>query len=740
MEWEEFFILMGYSKLTLMSHYYFLLFLFYCCHTHAQTKVWGHQAPVGQAAGEFQAAFVPSTVASSYAPNHWTALSISDSSNYRVPGAAFWTQTTLGRSQGAYHSNVQIASTTTFANGAAIFDSDYLDNVGVMWAFGTGTSPAAQKGALISPRIDLSAVADSALILSFYSFYRYFELEELSVALSKDDGITWEPSFDIAALQPTLQNQFIQGRLRILLDSFTLGGVNLTQCRLKFTFEGEYYFAMLDDVTLEVAPSYDMAIGHADPTASTLEERGNIIRMGGNAYQSYGNIDFVSPVNWSWGAKVVNYGGKPILPSQRPRLYCRVEVTDLLMGTTNSTNYLDSIVYGDTLFSGVEQEIILKENMDYTDMMNLISNSTSQRALEFTVYYWTAQDGGEVITNNDTTSYSFIIRDNPNVPSWFSSTNMYTSKVEHAPVDDRVKATEAIFPAGGPYKSLEYGSVYYFPYGAFNQIVIDSLDFRYYLTNNYSGADTQIVFANIYEYEDRSNGGAADGNIQSSELTQIGISVATLTGLGTTIGGGSYHLTTFSPFVDAATGAPLGPLRKNGFYFISVQIAPHFTGGIDYFGIQDVPLHGTDVINYSLNSHYTTNTAPSVPATMVLTDTFNNIIFETGANYVNKVPSLGVYYSYQYINTKQLDNQVQVHLTLSPNPTTNTLQVNTNLAPETKIQYIITEATGRVVYYTTQQQISKGIFTIPVQHLAAGTYFLTIQTPEGSQTATFVKQ
>ena len=55
----------------------------------AQTKVWGHQAPTGQAAGEFQTAFVQSTTAGAYAITQWTALSISDSNRFRVPGAAF---------------------------------------------------------------------------------------------------------------------------------------------------------------------------------------------------------------------------------------------------------------------------------------------------------------------------------------------------------------------------------------------------------------------------------------------------------------------------------------------------------------------------------------------------------------------------------------------------------------------------------------------------------------------------
>lgn len=132
-----------------------------------------------------------------------------------------------------------------------------MDNGGVAGAFGTGTAPTDHRGELISPRIDLSGYMDSALVIQFYALYRDFQIGELSVAVSVDDGQTWAATEDFRSAIPDLT----QGNARVLFAGVTAGVANLSQCRIKFVFDGNYYFALVDDVTIEVAPTYDISMG-----------------------------------------------------------------------------------------------------------------------------------------------------------------------------------------------------------------------------------------------------------------------------------------------------------------------------------------------------------------------------------------------------------------------------------------------------------------------------------------------
>lgn len=173
------------------------------------TKIWGYGASTGAADGEFQNGFVNATSFSfGTNPTSWTALTVSESSGNVTPGNAYWTRTTSGVSQGAYNGNIAPISSPTVQNGAAIFDSDFLDNAGIPNNFGGGSSPSFHKGELISPRMDLSGYTDSALAVQFYTFYREFSINELSVSFSADDGTTWTTT-DYRTLIGDLQEGFV---------------------------------------------------------------------------------------------------------------------------------------------------------------------------------------------------------------------------------------------------------------------------------------------------------------------------------------------------------------------------------------------------------------------------------------------------------------------------------------------------------------------------------------------------
>ncbi len=227
---------------------YLYVFIVGCLISQTSTaqNVWGAEATTGAADGQFQNNFIQSGTPANYSITDWTALSVYDNNGAVTPGNAFWTRTTTGRSQGQWVSGQPVISSPTRSTGAAIFDSDYLVSAGT--GAGNGASLADHKGELISPRIDLSAYANTSLDIKFYSYYRNFQITELSVSFSTDDGATWGTAVDYRALQGSESEGFIDN----VTIANTTGVANLTQCRVKFTFTGNNYFAIIDDLTLKV--------------------------------------------------------------------------------------------------------------------------------------------------------------------------------------------------------------------------------------------------------------------------------------------------------------------------------------------------------------------------------------------------------------------------------------------------------------------------------------------------------
>lgn len=214
-----------------------------CFNAKAQFYIWGAESWNGADNGQFVNSFVE-TAGSTYDPATWTARTISDNSGNTIPGAAFWSRTLTGTSQGI-NSNGAVINSPTQSNGAAIFDSDFLDSDGV--APGQGASLATQRGELISPLIDITGYTDSLLSAKFYLKYANANFDEFSISFSTDNGTTWGTSHDILAVHPNNAEGFTSV---LFNDHPTYGAVNLTQCRVKLTFEGAYDYVIIDDFSL----------------------------------------------------------------------------------------------------------------------------------------------------------------------------------------------------------------------------------------------------------------------------------------------------------------------------------------------------------------------------------------------------------------------------------------------------------------------------------------------------------
>ncbi|NND06816.1 MAG: T9SS type A sorting domain-containing protein [Saprospiraceae bacterium] len=197
----------------------------------------------------------------------WTPEGIS-SSVADSSANALWVWTPTGDAgTGAYNpGTTPIASAS--GGGALLFDSDGLDNGGVEEAFGTGPAPSPQRGEITSPPMDFTG--ESSVLLSFYQFYRYFAKDDgdpdpgtrdattpaSSFEISNDGGMTWtsfEVNDDIGSNERT-------GALDIVVQDISDLAAGQADVRVKFVWDGEYYYWLIDDVQLFADRGLDLAI------------------------------------------------------------------------------------------------------------------------------------------------------------------------------------------------------------------------------------------------------------------------------------------------------------------------------------------------------------------------------------------------------------------------------------------------------------------------------------------------
>ncbi|SMO38346.1 Por secretion system C-terminal sorting domain-containing protein [Gracilimonas mengyeensis] len=228
-----------------------------------RTPIWGHGSryDYGTSLGEFQDDIVSAT-ADNLNDQFWNAVSVSEDDGNTSPGSAYWIRNNTGVSQGASWGSREPLPSPTQLNGVAIFDSEYLDNNG------GGTSPSPHHGELISPTIDLTGYTDTLMAVSFFTHYRSLD-SKVYVSFSNDNGATWTKK----EFKPELSNgdEYV-GDALVLFPEVTMGIVNMSQIRLRFSFEGESYFWMVDDVAIITKPR----VSNYPPTATNVAFSGTL--------------------------------------------------------------------------------------------------------------------------------------------------------------------------------------------------------------------------------------------------------------------------------------------------------------------------------------------------------------------------------------------------------------------------------------------------------------------------------
>lgn len=204
--------------------------------------------------------------------NGWTTTGLASS----IPDSAInavWTYSKTSDARpfvfggGTPSANVPIHSLSN-ANGAAVFNSAYLDTRGVFSNLGTDKGPAPalskmyfpdnkmgiQSGALTSPKIDCSSQSTVA-VWFFQLYYKFYG--KTSIEVTHDGGVNWQEF--LINIDSPVANNHVNNRLLVDITSAAAGYPDV---QFRFKWSNTFYFWIIDDVYLVNMPDHDLAISH----------------------------------------------------------------------------------------------------------------------------------------------------------------------------------------------------------------------------------------------------------------------------------------------------------------------------------------------------------------------------------------------------------------------------------------------------------------------------------------------
>jgi Secretion system C-terminal sorting domain len=185
---------------------------------------------------------------------NWVTIGIASATATKADSAVFmWTADGAARN-GSYWSAANdariVSADTTRGFGAAVFASDFLDSRGLAQD-GVGQAPSPHTGELWSPIFDATGFDNLTLI--FQQTNRHFQssttidcFQSTAVSWSEDGGVTWKP---LICLEEN-EGYGLYDRLPRNTPTAVklVGSKGTSKFRIKFHFDGEYYYWLLDDV------------------------------------------------------------------------------------------------------------------------------------------------------------------------------------------------------------------------------------------------------------------------------------------------------------------------------------------------------------------------------------------------------------------------------------------------------------------------------------------------------------
>ncbi len=387
---------------------------------------------------------------------NWTAISNGTCS--AVP-LWFWSKDVMC-TKGAYHTGGGIINSLSACNGAACFDSDFDDNKGTAGAFGTGICPAPQSGMLESPVIDLSGFSNvSGVSLVFSQALRQFQ-SQYFVEYSIDGGTNWTSiEINTATEDPVLyavNGPHVNNVRRIFLP----GAQGSAQLKVRFRYEANYYYWIIDDVFITARENYNTRVNPFYAIAGNkIWQRDQLEGFGGLA-------------------DVANIGGKTA-----KNVKLKLEISD-----PNGIIWTDQLNYADILSDTVVQNLPMPGTFTHPNK-NLV---------KYTGKYTVSADSTDFDLSDNTRNFDWAVSDT------------LMSKDNSNPVSGGVRPSSN--------NNFTWGNIYHIVNGKSStgkQLRCNYVDIGISNPDQLTGAS---ILAWVYKWVDANN----DQIVQETERTTLG--------------------------------------------------------------------------------------------------------------------------------------------------------------------------------------------------------------------------
>lgn len=598
--------------------------------------------------------------------NDWTVSTVNVDS-------ALWAWKGCACSNGSFRSGT-ISSPTSF-NGAMVFDADSINTPG-------GNVPPGPPyprltGELISPVID--GTDFGPVSLKFYHAYgplNSFDGQEGTAlfAYSLDGGDTWSPSIPVSPEVAPNDLAPVPEVKRFFLPELQ-GEPNI---RIKFIFDGDFYYWIVDDVQL------------IEPENNNLVVMDNFYAIAPNAMWPQSQLE-----PFSFLADVANVGA-----AAQPN-------TILNMSITNGAG---TEVYNEDLAYGTLDADSLYENVPFNGTFD---PSGSEIGTVFTGTYSIQSDSLEFDPSDNSRTFSFMVSD-----SIFAK--------EMGP-------TRTVVPAQANWADGESHS---WAYGNFFHIVtgtnFDNPELGWdasaatFGIGNAADVAGRLVTVNLYHWVADSN---EDGNMDPDERTVVGFNIYEITG-----DEASDQLITI-PLMPFPQGEGNVPILSGENYVVMVEYNTSDEVDLALSGAEPWD-YAAQTFRSNLEDQ------PYRPAEMLgISGDLTTEPYSAAGFTGTVVPTVRLHISQPEIvidvNELAEENLVQ----LSPNPASDFINVQIDLVnQQSEVQVQVLDVTGKVIINRYYDNVQTETFDYNVSNLAVGSYIFNFITKEGMRTERFVVQ
>ncbi len=313
-------------------------------------------------------------------PAAWESGSDQEPASWEYRGPLATPDINTGARGSCAGGSVPLASTSR-ENGFVIFDSNYWDDdAGPCGNTGSGQAPGPHLAWLTTEALDFTGV--DAAVLTFQQQYKHF-ISTTRVWISIDGGVSFELAFENPIGQSTQS-----GPMEWATSDISDWAAGQSDVRLKFEFNGLYYWWLIDDITIFTPHENDLII--TNPRFVTTNDVEN---PAGFAELEYDVYSALSMPEFEFVASAVNVGSETqinakmhveILNEAEEVVYDAFTIqTNIASGATHNFNIPGSVIPPQEEGNYVVRFEILQYQTDETPENNIAFKDFGISANEF---------------------------------------------------------------------------------------------------------------------------------------------------------------------------------------------------------------------------------------------------------------------------------------------------------------------------------------------------------------------